>query len=176
MNCREIKCCARVARLAIAANRTQDAGDCSVVLFLIGAPDDCGEPLPGVADDGAADSVAVAGGAATFDATGLATVVTVRIGGLIDGAAAGLLICAGFCAATLSGRGGTRTAAFVATLACAFSGPGAGLAATLATGPTVSRHKAIPPSSPSSLLMVLTPAGSLKFTSRLLPPPIYNRS
>src|SRR5277367_2332823 len=59
-----------------------------------------------------------------------------------------------------------------AGLAEPFDPFGAAFEACCGRPPRFSRHSAIPPSKPSSLLIVLTFAGSLNVTSRLFPPPI----
>lgn len=142
----------------------------SLARYLIGAPDGCGEPLAGGLEDVAVDG-ALCGEAGGLASIGAGLLATARTGDLTGGAAAGFGDAVGV----------DRGAAFDDALATGdFIGAGADagadlaidLAAALSAGLTASRHNAMPPSSPSSLLMIFTSAGNLKVTNRLLPPPI----
>ena len=161
--------------------------------YLIGAPAGCAELMGGgVEEDAAAEGAlsATAGGAATLAAIGAGLATTsaglfaIRAGfGLTAGRGEGTREAPGDGLGEALGTGfaTTRGAAFDGALTAGdLIGAGAGVAIDFAAvSPawlTASRHNAMPPSSPSSLLMIFTFAGSLKFTSRLLPPPIYRRS
>ena len=185
----------RGARIAVtagkkAAGAQPDVAEGPLAFYFVDTPEDCAEPSAAEVDDVPEDASMEAVAATSFAAAGAGLVLAdcadlargADVGfGKAAGADLDIAIEAGL-DAEVAGREAIRDSGLLGTVDCNFTDAGTDLAAgfgadaDFAASCLASRHKAIPPSSPSSLLIIRTPAGSLKVTNRLLPPPIYNRS